>query len=82
MSADVWFKRQQKGSMLEGGCRYSSPLGIVYRIAEYNLLDDYNSWQETPKSEEFRDKLDTEVIVVEGNSTALTFTNTKSLINP
>lgn len=30
-------------------------------------IDDYNSWQETSKSEEFKDQLDTEVIVVEGS---------------
>lgn len=28
--------------------------------------DDYNSWQENPQSEAFRDRLDTEVIVFEG----------------
>ena len=32
--------------------------------------DDYNSWQETPKSEEFKERLDTEVIVFEGESPA------------
>jgi len=30
------------------------------------LSDDYNSWQETPQSEAFKDRLDTEVIVFEG----------------
>ncbi len=30
------------------------------------LSDDYNSWQETPQSETFKDRLDTEVIVFEG----------------
>lgn len=30
------------------------------------LSDDYNSWQETPKSDTFRDRLDTEIIVFEG----------------
>ena len=34
--------------------------------AEYASADDYNSWQETSQSEDFKDKLDTEVILAEG----------------
>ena len=67
--------------MLEGGCRYLNDIGMTYRIAESNPLDDYNSWQETPKSEDFKDKLDTEVIVVEGNCIARVSTSTKTLIS-
>ena len=56
-------------------------LGMVCRIAEHNPLDDYNSWQETPKSEVFKDKLDTEVIVVEGSILFLVFTKKNLLIS-
>ena len=45
--------------------------GMICLITKYNPPDDYNSWQETPNSEQFKDKLDTEVILVEGNTTTL-----------
>lgn len=37
-----------------------------FRLFAKVHADDYNAWQETPGSERFKDKLDTEVIVVEG----------------
>lgn len=37
-------------------------------LTDITPLDDYNSWQETAKSEDFKERLDTEVIVFEGKS--------------
>lgn len=40
------------------------------------LPDDYNSWQETPQSEAFKERLDTEVIVFEGTRHGALLTRT------